>query len=164
MNGQNIRIRLKAFDHRILDVSTREIVATLDHPETIHWQPNEREAIANEGSDRRSAKLDREQTAELSKKAKTETLFILYLRWMTDAPALRAWKAIGPKPWYGQVDDVEHLLARFGIAELDSILAFVQSKPDTLAALARVESARVAPFMARGFALLKKQRDVGIGI
>src|SRR6201995_1146846 len=28
MNGQNIRIRLKAFDHRILDSSTREIVAT----------------------------------------------------------------------------------------------------------------------------------------
>ena len=28
MNGQNIRIRLKAFDHRVLDASTREIVAT----------------------------------------------------------------------------------------------------------------------------------------
>ena len=28
MTGQNIRIRLKAFDHRILDTSTREIVNT----------------------------------------------------------------------------------------------------------------------------------------
>ena len=28
MQGQNIRIRLKAFDHRILDVSTKEIVNT----------------------------------------------------------------------------------------------------------------------------------------
>jgi small subunit ribosomal protein S10 len=28
MNTQNIRIRLKAFDHRILDASTREIVST----------------------------------------------------------------------------------------------------------------------------------------
>ena len=28
MNGQNIRIRLKAFDHRVLDASTREIVQT----------------------------------------------------------------------------------------------------------------------------------------
>ena len=28
MQGQNIRIRLKAFDHRILDHSTREIVNT----------------------------------------------------------------------------------------------------------------------------------------
>ena len=27
-NGQNIRIRLKAFDHRVLDASTREIVST----------------------------------------------------------------------------------------------------------------------------------------
>ena len=28
MNGQNIRIRLKAFDHRIIDSSPREIVNT----------------------------------------------------------------------------------------------------------------------------------------
>jgi small subunit ribosomal protein S10 len=28
MNGQNIRIRLKAFDHRVLDASTVEIVST----------------------------------------------------------------------------------------------------------------------------------------
>ena len=28
MQGQNIRIRLKAFDHRVLDQSTREIVNT----------------------------------------------------------------------------------------------------------------------------------------
>ncbi len=28
MHGQNIRIRLRAFDHRILDASTREIVNT----------------------------------------------------------------------------------------------------------------------------------------
>ena len=28
MQGQNIRIRLKAFDHRILDNSTKEIVNT----------------------------------------------------------------------------------------------------------------------------------------
>jgi small subunit ribosomal protein S10 len=28
MQGQNIRIRLKAFDHRILDASTKEIVNT----------------------------------------------------------------------------------------------------------------------------------------
>jgi small subunit ribosomal protein S10 len=28
MNTQNIRIRLKAFDHRVLDTSTKEIVST----------------------------------------------------------------------------------------------------------------------------------------
>ena len=28
MSSQNIRIRLKAFDHRVLDLSTREIVST----------------------------------------------------------------------------------------------------------------------------------------
>ena len=34
MNGQNIRIRLKAFDHRILDASTREIVNTAKKQKT----------------------------------------------------------------------------------------------------------------------------------
>ena len=36
MNGQNIRIRLKAFDHRILDASTREIVFTRNATEAIN--------------------------------------------------------------------------------------------------------------------------------
>ena len=31
MDNQNIRIRLKAFDHRLLDQSTREIVTTAKH-------------------------------------------------------------------------------------------------------------------------------------
>ena len=30
MNGQNIRIRLKAFDHRILDASARQIVESAE--------------------------------------------------------------------------------------------------------------------------------------
>jgi small subunit ribosomal protein S10 len=30
MNGQNIRIRLKAFDHRILDASTWDVLATAE--------------------------------------------------------------------------------------------------------------------------------------
>src|ERR1700753_393740 len=32
MHGQNIRIRLKAFDHRILDASTREMATTARCP------------------------------------------------------------------------------------------------------------------------------------
>lgn len=31
MQGQRIRIRLKAFDHRLIDASTREIVETVKH-------------------------------------------------------------------------------------------------------------------------------------
>ena len=37
MNGQNIRIRLKAFDHRILDASTREIVSTAKRTGAGSW-------------------------------------------------------------------------------------------------------------------------------
>src|SRR5271154_6677865 len=32
MNTQKIRIRLKAFDHRVLDASTKEIVSTAKRP------------------------------------------------------------------------------------------------------------------------------------
>ena len=32
MQSQNIRIRLKAFDHRLIDVSTKEIVETAKRP------------------------------------------------------------------------------------------------------------------------------------
>ena len=38
---QNIRIRLKAFDHRILDNSTHEIVNTVDHQGEILDKLNE---------------------------------------------------------------------------------------------------------------------------
>ena len=38
MDRQNIRIRLKAFDHRILDTSTKEIVSTAKRTgETFRW-------------------------------------------------------------------------------------------------------------------------------
>jgi hypothetical protein len=71
------------------------------------------------------------------------------------------WKEIEPKRWYAQTDDIEQLLARFGLPELDSLIAFVACKPDTLGALSRVESPRVAPLMARGFAVIKKMQAVG---
>jgi small subunit ribosomal protein S10 len=43
MNGQNIRIRLKAFDHRILDTSTREIVNTATVNRSPHVDKKSRE-------------------------------------------------------------------------------------------------------------------------
>jgi small subunit ribosomal protein S10 len=43
MNGQNIRIRLKAFDHRILDASTREIVNTAKRTGAPHVDKKSRE-------------------------------------------------------------------------------------------------------------------------
>ena len=36
MQSQNIRIRLKAYDHRVLDVSTREIVNTAKRTGAAH--------------------------------------------------------------------------------------------------------------------------------
>ena len=126
----------------------------------LHWRDGQREGLLERGTPRDYD--DDAKRAELETKSKKEKVFIIYLRWMHDAQiALETWQAIPPARWYGQVDDVEHLLARHGVPALDSIIAFVQSKPDTLAALAGVESPRVAPVMARGFALLKKQQAVG---
>ena len=123
----------------------------LSFKEQIRWERGKREqALGEHVREPRDAKTDRAKEAGLKKDARANRAFMLELAWMTDAPALRVWKAIEPKRWYGQVDDVEHVLARFGLAELDSVLAFVQLKPDTLAALAPVESPRVAPLMARG--------------
>jgi Domain of unknown function (DUF4132) len=105
---------------------------------------------------------DAAEAAKLLREAKTGKVFLLHIGWMRDDKIARAtFEAIPPKSWYGQVDDVQMLLARFGVAGLDAILAFVQSKPDTLAGLANVESPRVAPLMARGFALIKKQQPIG---
>ena len=39
MESQNIRIRLKAFDHRLLDQSTREIVNTATRTGAQIWGP-----------------------------------------------------------------------------------------------------------------------------
>ncbi len=129
----------------------------------LHWQDGEREELVGRREARRGDTDDHVKRKELLREAKNQqTVFILYIaRMSSDDVARETWNAIPAKSWYGQVDDVQHLLARFGLSELDSILAFVRSKPDTLAALAGVESPRVAPLMARGFSFNKKQRAVG---
>ncbi|HEY1817633.1 MAG TPA: DUF4132 domain-containing protein [Kofleriaceae bacterium] len=125
--------------------------------EQLHWRDGQvRERSSPQNWD------DRVKRKELEKTSKTEKVFIHSIGWMHDSKiAFETWTAIPPGRWYGQVNDVEMLLARFELAGLESILAFVQTKPDTLAGLAGVESPRVAPLMARGFALIKKLRDVG---
>jgi hypothetical protein len=128
--------------------------------EQLHWRDGRRDELLERGSPRHWD--DRAKRKELEKTSKTEKVFIHSIGWMRDTKiAFETWTAIPPGRWYGQVDDVELLLARFELAGLESILAFVQTKPDTLAGLAGVESPRVAPLMARGFALIKKQRDIG---
>lgn len=40
MDTQNLRIRLKAFDHRLLDLSTKEIVHTAKEPGQMSEGPS----------------------------------------------------------------------------------------------------------------------------
>jgi hypothetical protein len=127
--------------------------------EQIHWANGEREELLQSPHEPDD---DAAEAKKLLREAKTEKVFLLHIGWMRDVKLARAtFTAIPPKSWYGQVDDVQMLVAKFGLETLDAILAFVQSKPDTLAGLANVESPRVAPVMARGFALVKKQQAVG---
>ena len=126
----------------------------------IHWDPGEREHHA-QLHERAGENMDAEIAKRTLAMAKADKAFASQLVWVGDETALELWKAIEPAHWYAQTDDLEHLLARFGQGELDSILAFVRTKPDTMAALARVESPKVAPLMARGFALVKKMERVG---
>ncbi|HEX4456212.1 MAG TPA: DUF4132 domain-containing protein [Kofleriaceae bacterium] len=126
--------------------------------ETIHWKPGEREDHLSE----RAGGDDAADAKRLLREAKTQKVFLLHIGWMHDVNLARAtFTAIPPKSWYGQVDDVQMLVAKFGLDALDAIVAFVRAKPDTLGGLANVESPRVAPVMARGFALLKKQQAIG---
>jgi len=47
MNGQNIRIRLKAFDHRILDASTIAVFHCMecDHMSKYKWNKTKRRFV-----------------------------------------------------------------------------------------------------------------------
>ena len=65
MNGKNIRIRLKAFDHRILDASTKEIVSTRETARALRFVDRFRfqhVSNASRSTDRRTSnKKSREQ-------------------------------------------------------------------------------------------------------
>ncbi len=140
--------------------SATSIVAKPATPfaEKIHWKPGEREDHVRE----RDGRDDAADAKKLVREAKTQKVFLLHIGWMhSDNLARETFTAIPAKSWYGQTDDVEMLVARFGLESLDAILAFVRAKPDTLAGLANIESPRVAPVMARGFALIKKQQAIG---
>lgn len=126
----------------------------------IHWEPGEREQAA-QLHERAGENLDAEIEKRTLAMGKADKAFVGELVWVGNETALRLWRAIAPAHWYAQTDDLEHLLARFGLDELPSIVALVRSKPDTMAALSRVESPTVAPVMARGFALVKKMEKVG---
>lgn len=126
----------------------------------IHWGPGERERHA-QVHEREGEDLDAEIERRLRATAKTGKAFAGQLVWVGDEVARKLWHGIEPARWYAQADDLEHLVARFGAPILDSVIAYVRTKPDTLAALSRVEAPKVAPVMARGFALVKKMEKIG---
>jgi hypothetical protein len=137
--------------------ATREI----KFAEKVHWKKGEQQRLAANGADRRASTKDAAQAKKCLAEAKTDTVSMQHLKWLTDKAALETWRAIEPKQWYGRLETVQLLLARFGLAELDLVLAFLRARPESMAALANVESPRVAPLMARGFALLKKHHATG---
>lgn len=131
----------------------------LPSPEVFHWTEEERENLG---------RLDDDVTAASSKRARQQIErdmkrsrgFLFQLSGMTDAQALQAWKTLPARGWYGNAGDLQHVLIRFGAQALEPALAYLRLHPDRLGALSGVDSARVAPLMARGLVKVKKMRDV----
>lgn len=132
----------------------------LVHLETFHWTKEEQEqGVIEEGTSASESKSTRKELDRERKKG--ETCFLFLLSRMTDADAMATWTEFPADVWYGQVDDVQHPLIRFGLKALEPAIPLVLSKPLLLPALSGVDSPRVARLMARGFVKVKKMKDVG---
>ncbi|MCB9600444.1 MAG: DUF4132 domain-containing protein [Sandaracinus sp.] len=84
------------------------------------------------------------------------TFFLFQVMHLGDDKALELLRATPATKWYGDVGDVEALLARFGLDVLDLLLPYVKRQPDRFPALKAVDSPRVAPLAAHLFATSKK--------
>ncbi len=88
-----------------------------------------------------------------------ETFFLFQVMRVKDETALRVLRQTPPTRWYGQTDDLEAILARFGLPVLDLLLPYVKRQPDRFSALLPVDSPRVAPLAGHLFATSKKVGD-----
>ncbi|MCU0671307.1 MAG: DUF4132 domain-containing protein, partial [Myxococcota bacterium] len=89
----------------------------------------------------------------------SQWLFLFQTSWLRDETALRLLREIPQTRWYGQTDDVEAILARFGLPALEQLLPYVKRQPDRFSALLPVDSPRVATLAGHLFATSKKIGD-----
>lgn len=88
-----------------------------------------------------------------------KTFFLFQVMRLKDETALRVLREIPQTRWYGQLDDVEAILARFGLSALELLLPYVRRQPDRFSALLPVDSPRVATLAGHLFATSKKVGD-----
>jgi hypothetical protein len=88
-----------------------------------------------------------------------KTFFLFQVMRLKDETALRLLREIPSTRWYGQLDDVEAILARFGLSALELLLPYVRRQPDRFSALLPVDSPRVATLAGHLFATSKKVGD-----
>ncbi|MEZ4252653.1 MAG: hypothetical protein R3B99_30965 [Polyangiales bacterium] len=82
--------------------------------------------------------------------------FFSQLMHVRDEKALELLRTTPVSKWYGNVEDIEEILARFGLPALELVLPYVKRQPDRFRALKVVDSPRVAPLAAHLFATSKK--------
>lgn len=99
--------------------------------------------------------------AEILKRISEDSrwFFLFQTSWLRDETALRLLREIPQTRWYGQTDDVEAILARFGLSALELLLPYVRRQPDRFSALLPVDSPRVATLAGHLFATSKKVGD-----
>ena len=100
--------------------------------------------------------------AEILKRISEEAqwFFLFQTSWLNDETALKLLRETPTTRWYGQVDDVEAIFARFGLPALELVLPYVKRQPDRFVALLPVDSPRVAALAGHLFATSKKVGDV----
>ncbi|MBX3248372.1 MAG: DUF4132 domain-containing protein [Myxococcales bacterium] len=88
-----------------------------------------------------------------------KTFFLFQVMRLKEETALRLLREIPQTRWYGQIDDVDAILARFGLVAIELLLPYVKRQPDRFPALLPVDSPRVAPLAGHLFATSKKVGD-----
>jgi energy-converting hydrogenase Eha subunit A len=137
-----------------------EPLAVLPFEERLDWgddPPDQRDNWHGLSEEELVARIERDRDED-------GTVFLSTFTWggvLSTANAVRLLASIPAPKLYGQVDDIERILMGYGLAPLESVLAYVKRQPDRLPALRGVDSPRVAPIAAHAFATSKKNKEAG---
>jgi hypothetical protein len=137
--------------------------ALLAYDEKLDWGDVDPETLTNVDCDDPPTKeFDEKILARLNEEREKDGYsFLFQLQWLTDDAAKKVLLEWPADAWYGQQDDVEAPLARFGLEVLEPLVAFVKRRSDRIGGLAWVDSPRVAPLFAHCYANVKKTREQG---
>jgi hypothetical protein len=122
------------------------------HEERLDWGKRDPATLFH-------ADTNHDETEILKRISEDSEFFLFQTSWLRDETAFRVLREIPQTRWYGQTEDVEAILARFGLPALELVLPYVKRQPDRFSALLPVDSPRVATLAGHLFATSKKVGD-----